>query len=125
MKINGQEIDMAKVVELYEQENPKPKKGDKCKNMDWWNSQAGMTTREKLSEIMKNNPKIKEIHRMKIKYTAVDNETGEIFELEGQTALAQFLGYSQFNSRLREQYIDTKILSNKTKTKNYYIKETL
>lgn len=124
MKINGQEVDMQKVVAQFERELPKRKKPG-ASNQLWWGTQAGMIQKEKLSARLREMHSVKEIHCHKIKYNVTDIKTNEETKIEGQLELAQFLGYKSFNSQLRNQYITTKQLSNKSKTNTYEIKEIL
>ena len=125
MKINGQEVDMQKVVAQYEREHPIKTKKKNAYNQEWWNSQAGMIHREKMSDFMRSQHENKNIHRQKIKYILTDSETEEEFQIEGQDKLADFLGYKKFNSSLRNQMLSIKQLSNKSKTKIYNVKETI
>ena len=123
MKINGQEVDMKKVIQLTEKYDPefKRRKNKNAKNTEWWYSSAGEIQREKNKERLIKYHTEKNIHRQKLKYELVDVDTNESFKLEGQQAVAEFLGYSRFNSNMRRE----KILTTKDRSKNYYIKEIL
>lgn len=124
MKINGQDVDMQKVVIQYEREHKKKKKGGS--NQLWWDSQAGMIQKEKLSARLRELHEIKQIHCHKIKYVLINTENEDDKQLiYGQVELAKFLGYKSFNSNLRYQMIANKKLSNKSKTKIYDIEEIL
>ena len=113
MKINGQEIDMQKVLQLIENETKHHKPETKKKIKDWWNSTAGQIQREKQREFIQE----KKCHRQKIEYELVNiNDPFDSVELTGQQAVAQFLGYKKWNSSM-----NVDIRANKSKTKIYNI----
>ena len=118
MKINGKEIDMAKIVKQYEKENKLDynKKKKICVNLEWWNSEPGLIQKDRLREKLEKIG----IHRQKIEYILTDITTNETFEIIGQKELAEFLGYKSFNSDLRYR-ANSSIIGNKTRTKTFKI----
>ena len=103
MKINNKEIDMQKVVKLYEGETklkriPKYETVNKNSHTSRWfnETESGAILREKLRERCRTNPPKK---RTKFKLT--DLETGEIHYIDGTIQLANFLGYKASNSEMR------------------------
>lgn len=128
MKINGVEIDMKKVVEIYEKETgiKYGKTKRKFSTKEYWASEAGQIRKLQMSEeLTRKHASDNPPHRQKIKYEAEHTETHEKTIITGQKELANFLGYKNFNSDMRSQMTNTGVMNDRTRKNYYNIKEII